>query len=541
MQNLITNNSTINLDEILTNNLTSNTEAKTAQKNEFEKVLNNITKDKRPSSDRHNLHNDLKNIKNDKKFTTKDTNSSQKTVSENNITKENVTPKDTKNTQESADKNVDSFESGNIKNEAKKIETGETQALSADELIQDVINRLNQSLENALDGQLNIDDINNIKGTLEQIQTQIDNNQIVVSEQTQKNLTAILDRLTSQDPKALEVKVLEQDLKQLQQDIRANTFKLESQVKLEQEQNNPKKAIEINTESSKNIQTDNSSVSQEKTLKTAKTSEALVGVSQNVKEASSKDTVQKVQNDPLEQNMLDEMEVKIEEVSNSDSSGTNSQNSSFSNAQDEVIKLNIENADTSETPVTFSFDNRTIKPVADIKTAPLDGVAKEINKTDILNQIGSKFEQLRDGSNTKITMTLRPNDLGRVTIEMSQSANGITTNIIAQNSQVKELLDKNIDVLKQQLAQQGVNVQNVQVKTVEQNAQTGLNNNFDSQKDSKGQEQNNNQSQNNRGSNNQERRFAFSQTNVIDGADFESTNSQTAQINTAGGKISYNI
>ncbi len=143
-------------------------------------------------------------------------------------------------------------------------------------------------------------------------------------------------------------------------------------------------------------------------------------------------------------------------------------------------------------------------------------------------------------------MTLRPNDLGRVTIELLSTANGITTNIIAQNSQVKELLDKNIDILKQQLAQQGVNVQNVQVKTVEQNSQANLNNSYNDRNGEQGQNQNNSNSRND-GQNNQNRQhknenFKFNHSNIIENVDFENThNNATTSINTLRGKISYNL
>lgn len=543
MQNFITsNNSGINLDEILTKNLNANNEAKSAQGNDFAKVFGDVSKDK-------------KNVQNNKKNFTADNHPAQSDKRTNKATEntknQNISTEDKKvsksdnaeKTQENDKKNVDSFESNNIKEELKTVDNGQTQVLSADETVQNAIDRLNQALEGALDGQLNIKDVEDIKATLESIQTKISNNEIAVSEQTQKNLTDLLDRLTTQDPKALEVKALAQDLKQLQQDIQANAYKTTSQLKLEQNEQNPTRALEINLDDTKTTDTSGKKIVQQesKPENTIKTSQVAIQASQDIKETKVTDKVENSAKDVLKQNMLDEMQVKVESVSDSSSGSTNSQNSSYTTAQDEVIKLKIENVDSNTTPVTFSLNNANGAAGA-AKAIPLETAPKELNKNDILNQIGSKFEQLKDGSNTKITMTLRPNDLGRVTIEMSQSANGITTNIIAQNSQVKELLDKNIDILKQQLAQQGVNMQNVQVKTVEQNAQANLsNNNFDNKGDAKQQEQGSNQGRQQEQQSGSNRRFNFAGSNIIDNADFENNNSQTAQINTARGKISYNI
>ena len=97
-----------------------------------------------------------------------------------------------------------------------------------------------------------------------------------------------------------------------------------------------------------------------------------------------------------------------------------------------------------------------------------------IQKNDILNQIGAKFEQLKDNVTSKITLTLRPENLGRVVIEMSHDKNGVTTNILAQNQDVKEILEKNISALKEQLTSAGVQVDNISIKAPESNENTNF-------------------------------------------------------------------
>ena len=421
--------------------------------------------------------------------------------------------------------------------------------LDINKVIQNTVDKINNLIETSLDGQLNLEDVKQLKTALEEIQTKINNNEFVVSEETKQMLSDVLDRLLTQNPKDLEVAELQKDLKQLAQDIKANAFKLNSQVKLEEENSNPTKALEINIDNTNEKQTKeistNNTNNEEKITKKTKDSQTTVIATKETKEV--KDT-QNTQSDKvdIEQEMLNEMDVRIEEVSDS-STNTNSQNQSYTTAQDEVIKLQIQNTDKeSATPVAFTFDN-TIKNINTInKPIQVEGATKELNINDILNQIGSKFEQLKDGQSTKITMTLRPNDLGRVTIELLSNANGISTNIIAQNSQVKELLDKNIEILKQQLVQQGINVQNVQVKTVEQNSQAGLNNGYNerqNQQENQGQNQNSRENNQNQQQQHQRREtFKFNQSNIIENVDFESNSqSATASINTLRGKINYNL
>ncbi len=441
-------------------------------------------------------------------------------------------------------KTLDEVKSSSVKEQASETAQGtNTQVLSSDEVIQDTVNKINNLIETSLDGQLNLEDVEALKSALEEIQTKINNNEIVVSEDTKQMLSDVLDRLLTQNPDDLAVSELEKDLRQLAKDISANSFKLNSQVKLEEENTNPQKALELNVEEVETPkETTKKDTQLDKTTQKTDNSQSAVSASQEVKEVKNTQNDTKVD---IEQSMLDEMNVQIDEVSSSQTS-TSSNNQSFTTAQDEVIKLQIENADSdSTTPVTFAFD-KTIKPANNTNSQiRMEGLTKELNANDILNQIGSKFEQLKDGSSTKITMTLRPNDLGRVTIELLSNANGISTNIIAQNSQVKELLDKNLDILKQQLVSQGINVQNVQIKTVEQNSQANLNNGYqNSDAQNRGEEQSRNNNQNSNGQNKEQREqnFKFNQSNVIENVDFEnSAQSATASINTLRGKISYNL
>lgn len=515
------------------NNNYQNTNKKDFNKRENTLNKNNVENDKDYTQA---VKENIQENKTDKKDKTQDTKNKEQNTNE--IQKDN-----TETVKQEDKKTLDEIKAKNVKEFSEETAQGtNTKVLSSDEVIQEAVSKINNLIETSLDGQLNLEDVEALKNALEEIQAQINNNELVVSEETKQVLKDVLNRLLTQNPEDLAVSELQKDLKQLSQDIKAGAFKPDSQIKLEEENSNPNRALELDVQE---VQTNKENKTKEtlndKNSNTINTSQSSVNVSSQVKE------VQPTQEDKvdIEQQMLDDMNVQIDEVSSSQTS-SNSNNQNYTTAQDEVIKLQIQNADNdSNTPVTFTFD-KTIKNTNPNSQIRLEGVTKELNANDILNQIGSKFEQLKDGSSTKITMTLRPNDLGRVTIELLSTANGITTNIIAQNSQVKELLDKNIDILKQQLAQQGVNVQNVQVKTVEQNSQANLNNSYNDRNGEQGQNQNNSNNRND-GQNNQNRQhknenFKFNHSNIIENVDFENThNNATTSINTLRGKISYNL
>lgn len=557
MQNFIAESAkVINFDNFI-NSSTQNIQYSNEKGRDFAEILGLNKKNTDKNFVEKNNYKNTQNTKNNQsveqegktpleKENTQNSSEAIKTQDKNTVSGEKTQDreeiKDT-NTKQNNNKTVDTVETKPVIKETQEAaDDTSTQVLSADEVITDAIEKINNLIENALDGQLNAEDVQALKDTLNQIKDKIDNNEIIVNENTKQELKNILNRLLTQNPQDLEADALIKDFKQLLQDVQASSFKTDSQVKLEEENSNPTRALEVNVETPQmSEKLEKRTTNEEKTTLKTKENQSTIQVSQNTKEVQNADNA--TDKIDIEQEILDEMDVKIEEVSDS-STNTNSQGQGYTTAQDEVIKLQIQNSDADAPAQTFAFDKSVQNVNALNKQLRVDGVTKELNANDILNQIGSKFEQLKDGVSTKITMTLRPNDLGRVTIELLSNANGITTNIIAQNSQVKELLDKNIDILKQQLAQQGINVQNVQVKTVEQNSQTGLNNSFNNreQNEQNNNNQNQNSNQNNNNSRQRQESYKFNQSNIIENIDFENTSERTtASINTLRGKISYNL
>ena len=554
MQNFIAGNTkTQSIEDYIGKTNTSNLQATSEQGNDFARILGLDKDNSRNYTDRaHHEKNNTKTLYDtENKYEKTDRrDSKEKFTSRREDDTNPVKNNGAADYDDNSKTTVDKVDSKPVIKEAKEtLEGANTEVLSADDAIKQTAEKIDNLIENSLTGQLDMADVEEIKNVLNEIKTKIDNGKLVVNEDTKQALNNIINRLLTQNPKDFEVDALIKDFKQLAQDIQANTFKTNSQVKLEEEASNPLKALEVNvnTEDTNTPEVkDKKIVNEEKNTLKTKEAQTNIQVNSEVKEVQKSDNTSEKAD--IEQEMLEEMDVKIEEVSGSSTSSSDTSEKNFTTAQDEVIKLQIENAEAdTSTPVTFAFDRSIKNANAANNQIRLEGITKELNTNDILNQIGSKFEQLKDGSSTKLTMTLRPNDLGRVTIELMSNANGISTNIIAQNSQVKELLDKNIDILKQQLAQQGINVQNIQVKTVEQNAQASLNNSFGDRGQGEQDTNNNRENKNpgsrqNDGNKHGEESYKFNQSNVIENIDFENNSrGATASINTLRGKISYNL
>ncbi len=231
----------------------------------------------------------------------------------------------------------------------------------------------------------------------------------------------------------------------------------------------------------------------------------------------------------VEEKILKDLNLNVDEIMLGTKASTDASSKLTSNASEQMFKMSLEktfgakteagniqalqnnaqasnNAGHNENQSLNLSNQSTQNKVQDFKQATTSASAKfsEVQKQDILDQITAKFDQLKTNGNAKITLTLRPNDLGRVVIEMSQDKNGVSATILAQNEDVKKLLEQDIEGLRSKLAQAGVQVDNIVIKTPE-----GANNNSDLAQDFKEnsrKEENakeNNSNQQNKNSNNQ--------------------------------------
>ena len=179
----------------------------------------------------------------------------------------------------------------------------------------------------------------------------------------------------------------------------------------------------------------------------------------------------------------------VESKSSAQSDAQSNSNSSFSqgNAAEQVIKMSIENADAdSVMPVQNNPSNHADKALQTASSAT--SRTFDLNKSDILNQIGTKMQDLPETGQSKVTIILKPEHLGRIQLEILNTGDGITARLLTENQQVKELLDKNMETLKSQLGAQGVNVNNIKVENTQQTSQNAMN--FEREQFSQGFSQN---------------------------------------------------
>ena len=189
---------------------------------------------------------------------------------------------------------------------------------------------------------------------------------------------------------------------------------------------------------------------------------------------------------------------------------------------DEVAKISMNEDVAINSSVNIVYDSagdnillknmQSIRPSENIFTQ----LQSKLENSDILNQISEKFEQMKGAINQKFTMVLRPNDLGRLSIELTNGLKGLITNIVVQNESVRNFIEKNLNSLRNQLASSGVNVQQIQIKMAGSGDTTTYSGNHENQSsqqdDTFKQNEQNNQNQNEQ---NQNKKQYFKNDDVL--------------------------
>lgn len=86
-----------------------------------------------------------------------------------------------------------------------------------------------------------------------------------------------------------------------------------------------------------------------------------------------------------------------------------------------------------------------------------------VNVADIIQQVSEFTRIMYRGEVTSMEMQLNPENLGKVYVQVSSKEGVITANIAAQNETVKEALESQVAVLKENMNQQGLKVEAVEV------------------------------------------------------------------------------
>lgn len=122
------------------------------------------------------------------------------------------------------------------------------------------------------------------------------------------------------------------------------------------------------------------------------------------------------------------------------------------------------NMQTVETVSVHKIHSQRLTMTVGTQTTASASNQVNISKEDVLAQIHSKLQMMNSTSNAKLTMVLNPESLGKVSIQLINTKDGLTAELQVASQTVKDILDSNLSNLKDTLSAQGVQVNDMSVK-----------------------------------------------------------------------------
>jgi len=175
--------------------------------------------------------------------------------------------------------------------------------------------------------------------------------------------------------------------------------------------------------------------------------------------------------------------------------------------------------------------------------------AKQTLSNSVMDQVINKATAELSDTKSQVIITLRPENLGKVDINLVSKDGVVTAQITAENSQVKDILNKGLETLRQNLLDQGVNVNKLAISVQETNTSNSNNNNSTLQQDQnfqKFEQANQNSSNPNQNSNSSRQTAHQERTNIysnIDNSEMEENTNLTS--NSSGqvtqGRVDYRV
>ena len=108
----------------------------------------------------------------------------------------------------------------------------------------------------------------------------------------------------------------------------------------------------------------------------------------------------------------------------------------------------------------IKLDN-TLKPTQNIQTNKVN-TTTDIGPSKIVEQISKQLEGLHN--NSKVNIVLNPESLGKVSVQLINTKEGLSAQFTVATQEAKNLIMKGLDGLKDTLMAHGVSVDNVTVK-----------------------------------------------------------------------------
>lgn len=205
----------------------------------------------------------------------------------------------------------------------------------------------------------------------------------------------------------------------------------------------------------------------------------------------SKETEQSLE-DIIDEDQLKELKIESIEAETSDSTGEDDTMQNQTPEEQGVKAMLQADADFAEVKTDA-------KPAQTVQNTTKPTSSSEVTSNKIIEQITKQMEGMYNGS--KVNMVLNPESLGKVSIQLINTKEGLSAQFTVATQEARNLIMKGLDGLKDTLMSHGVSVDNVSVKIndaqeseynadwTEQEGSRGGNKEQGSQKEQRGKEQ----------------------------------------------------
>ena len=193
--------------------------------------------------------------------------------------------------------------------------------------------------------------------------------------------------------------------------------------------------------------------------------------------------------DLVDEETLKELNIESIEVETTSDNESSSEDFMQNQTPEEQGLKAMLNDITNNVPETKSFEN-TVKTIQETNTSSTTSSEK------ILAQVEKQMNNLQN--NSKVNFIMNPERLGRLSIQLVNTDEGLSAQFTVATQDAKNILMKGLDGLKETLLTHGINVDNINIK-LNESQESEQNSDWTEQEGSRGgnKEQNNNRQQNN--------------------------------------------
>lgn len=206
--------------------------------------------------------------------------------------------------------------------------------------------------------------------------------------------------------------------------------------------------------------------------------------SEQFKKEDSKDN-KEIYNSPVNYENTEEDTQQNKDYKNSTNDEQTTQNKEFSFNKDTKLndlenKIDVKIDDKIENKLEDKLENKSeIKientqlesknnnfnkdVVNDIKSNKTLHQNVKVDKHEIINQVLDKAKLNINGDKTEMLISLKPENLGKLQLKIVSENGMIMAKIVAENQQVKEIIETNMNILKDSLMKQGVMIEGLSV------------------------------------------------------------------------------